>query len=227
MGITDIFYNATNQSQTDYFLVGALPSPTLKLPEVGNQTAIINLRSQNTAFAVSGTSAKPSGWKTYGQQATALSQKYTLTSADITNGYLRFKIAAVMENPAHTAKQQPFYAVQVNNYTKGKYGANPSFFQWSYANQPGVPWNTLSSKGTQSGSNATYQYLNWQNFSISFADYNFSAGDEIELIVLAAGCSPGGHDGHVYLDNVTTSSNLAGLLISTTGPATTTPGSSS
>ncbi len=45
-GITDIFDGAT-QSLTDYFLVGATPTSNLYLPEVGTQTAMINLRSKH------------------------------------------------------------------------------------------------------------------------------------------------------------------------------------
>ncbi|HBB53390.1 MAG TPA: hypothetical protein DCZ80_05770, partial [Legionellales bacterium] len=138
--------------------------------------------------------------------------------------HIRFKIAAVMENPAHTAKQQPFYAIQINNYTKRRTGSNPLYFQWSYAAQPGVPWKTVPQKGTNSGSNATYSYVDWQNYDLAFAASEIDIGDIVELVVLAAGCSPGGHDGHVYLDNVTTAPLTAGLLISAVGNPTTTPG---
>lgn len=178
--------------------------------------------------AVSGTSAKPTGWLKYGGLATALSQSITITLADVSPDgqvHLRFKLSAVMENPAHQANQQPFYAVQINNLTTGRKGKNPLFFQWSYAAQPGVPWNSLTQKGTNSGSNATYNYIDWQNFDVPLSSTEFSIGDQIELVVLAAGCSPGGHDGHIYLDGVTTQTPSSGLGISATGPATVTPGS--
>jgi hypothetical protein len=226
-GITDII-SGTTQTLTDYFLVG-IPGISLKLPEVQSQTAMVNLRSVTPKQSVSGTSAKPSGWATYGQQATALSQKITIGSGDINlvdnKVHILFKIAAVMENPAHTAKQQPFYAIQINNLTKGRTGSNPLYFQWSYAAQPGVPWKTVIQKGSNSGSNASYTFVDWQNYNLAFSNTDISEGDEVELIVLAAGCSPGGHDGHVYLDNVTTNaSGAAGLLISASGDASTTPG---
>ncbi len=116
------------------------------------------------------------------------------------------RIAPVLENPAHTAKQQPFYAIQINNLTTGRTGSNPLFFQWSYAGQAGVPWQTLSKKGSNSGSNATYTYTDWQNFDFAPGGgaNGINVGDQIQLIVLAAGCSPGGHDGHIYLDDVST-----------------------
>jgi hypothetical protein len=107
--------------------------------------------------------------------------------------------------------------------TKKRLGSNPLFFQWSYAGQPGVPWKKISKKGTNNGSNITYTYVDWQNYDRAFTSSEIAVGDEVELIVLAAGCSPGGHDGHVYLDQVTTG-DAAGLSISAVGDATTYPG---
>ncbi len=207
-GISDIVFSNTPQSIFDWFLNNATPTTTIKLPVTGTQTAMINLRSVNSQQSVSGTSVKPQGWRTYGQQATALSQTITITNADLSSGlaHIRFKIAPVLENPAHAAKQQPFYAIQINNLTTGRAGLNPLFFQWSYAGQAGVPWQTLSKKGSNSGSNATYNYTDWQNFDFAPGPglNGINVGDQIQLIVLAAGCSPGGHDGHIYLDDVST-----------------------
>jgi hypothetical protein len=220
LGITDIISNPSSQSQFDWFLNGATPITTIKLPENGTQTAMINLRSVNDKKSVSGTSAKPSGWATYGQQATALTQTITIDNNDIDPAdgkvHIRFKYAPVLENPAHTAKQQPFYAIQINNLTTGRTGSNPLFFQWSYAAQAGVPWKALATKGINSGSNATYTYTDWQNFDYAPGNNLIHVGDQIQLIVLASGCSPGGHDGHIYLDDVTTrlTGISKGLLIS-------------
>ena len=220
LGITDII-NAATQSRFDWFLDGATPTTTIKLPETGQQTAMINLRSVNDKKSVSGTSAKPSGWATYSQQATALKQTITINYTNDLDPdgkvHIRFRYAPVLENPAHTAKQQPFYAIQINNLTTGRTGSNPLFFQWSYAAQPGVPWKALATKGTKSGSNATYTYTDWINFDYAADTSLIGDGDNIELVVLASGCSPGGHDGHIYLDGVTTkldNANDSGLLIS-------------
>jgi hypothetical protein len=221
--------NGATQTLYDYFLYGVSPDTKLLLPEEGNYSAMINLQSVNAPLSVSGTSAKPSGWKTYGKLATALSQTITIEPGDIDSNqqvHIRFKLAAVMENPAHTAKQQPFYAVQINNLTTGRKGSNPLFFQWSYAAQPGVPWNTINVKGTNSGSNVTYTYVDWQNFDVTLSSSEVKMDDEIELIVLAAGCSPGGHDGHIYLDSVTTQEPKtgSGLIIKADGPKQITAG---
>ncbi|NDH08526.1 MAG: hypothetical protein EBY16_02700 [Gammaproteobacteria bacterium] len=228
-GITDIVKATNTQTLYDYFLNGALPTTTIKLPVTGEQTAMVNVRTVNAIKSVSGTSSKPRGWSTYAKQATALSQTITISTADFNAGvvHIRFKVAPVMENPAHTAKQQPFYAIQINNLTTTRKGSNPLYFQWSYAAQPGVPWKTLSSGGSNSGSNATYTYTDWQTYDIPLDASVVSVGDQIELVVLAAGCSPGGHDGHVYLDDVTTASASAeGLTISVTGDSTTYAGGS-
>lgn len=230
LGITDIvkvLLPEETQSKYDYFLNEASPTTTIKLPVTGLQTAMINLRSEHATKSVSGTSGKPSGWAKYGKQATSLSQTITITPDDVSAGvvHIRFKVAPVMENPAHTAKQQPFYAIQINNLTTGRKGSDPLYFQWSYAAQPGVPWKTLTTGGTSSGSNATYTYTDWQTYDIPLDSSVVSIWDQVELIVLAAGCSPGGHDGHIYLDDVTTASSSAeGLSISVTGDATTYPG---
>ena len=221
LGLTDIFKNDVNQSQDDYFLFGATPTSTLKLPESNKNTAMINLRSQTPPEGVSGTAGKPSNWQKFGKLATQLSQTIKIDSTDITEGsvHIRFKLAAVMENPDHTEKQQPFYAVQINNLTTNPNRDNPLFFQWSYAAQPGIPWKTITKKGTNSGSNATYNYVDWQSFDVDLKK-QANVGDSIELVVLAAGCSPGGHDGHVYLDDVTTGKPSAPLSVVAKGPLT-------
>jgi len=225
-GISDIVFSNTPQSIFDWFLNNATPITTIKLPVTGTQTAMINLRSVNSQQSVSGTSVKPQGWRTYGQQATALSQTTTAELSPDGLAHIRFKIAPVLENPAHTAKQQPFYAIQINNLTTGRTGSNPLFFQWSYAGQAGVPWQTLSIKGSNSGSNATYTYTDWQNFDFAPGPgaNGINVGDQIQLIVLAAGCSPGGHDGHIYLDDVSTvplTPTTSSLLINVSTTSTT------
>ncbi len=211
LGITDIV-TGTQQTLYDYFLNGASPTTTLKLPITGSNTAMINLRSVNPTKSVSGTSGKPSGWSKYAKQATSLSQTITIQAGDRSsdgNVHIKFKVAPVMENPAHTAKQQPFYAIQINNLTTGRTGSNPLYFQWSYAAQPGVPWKTLTAGGSNSGSNATYTYTDVQTYDLSFSQTDIRNEDQVQLIVLAAGCSPGGHDGHIYIDDVTTGASTS------------------
>jgi hypothetical protein len=229
-GISDVFVAATPQSLFDYFLAGASPTPDQKIPLAETQTAMINLRSVNSPFMVAGTSApKPPTplWTLIATQATSLSQQIMVQPSDIDPDgkfHVRFKGAAVLENPNHTAVQQPFVAVQLNNNSTIRNGSNPLFFQWIYSNEPGIPYGSLAGgAGTNTGSNTRYLYSQVRGFDIAQEDAFVQVGDLIELVVIASGCSLGGHDGHFYLDDVQTGIP-AGLWISTTGPASATPG---
>lgn len=225
-GISDMVVGPT-QSLFDYFLFGATPTPTQELPLSGTQSASINLRSINTPYTVSGTGGKPAGWTTIAKQATSISQQIVVQASDFdpTDGlfHVRFKTAGVMENPTHAANEQPFAAVQLNNITTGRTGANPLFFEWIYSAEPGIPWYTLTTAGTNSGSNIDYLYSNIRGFDISQDNTLVHVGDTIELVGLASGCSLGGHDGHLYLDDVQTGIPQ-GLWITVQGPTSAAPG---
>jgi uncharacterized repeat protein (TIGR01451 family) len=226
-GITDI-YDASNPSQPDdYFLFGTTPAPTLLLPGTGLQSASVNLRSGHAPLTVSGITAKPPTWTHNSKQATSISQRITVQASDIdpVDGkvHVRFIASPVLENPAHSINQQPFFAIQLNNVTTGRTGADPLFFQWKFAAQPGTPWKNITSAGSNPGSNTSYQYMDWQSFDMSPGNAYIHVGDTIEVVVIASGCSLGGHDGHVYLDDVHTAIP-ANLWVSATGPASTTPG---
>ena len=227
-GITDIV-NGVTQTLEDWFLAGASPQPTLFLPINGLQSVMINLRSINETFTVSGDLNKPIGWTTIPRQATSITQQITVLSSDIdpidNKVHIRLKAAPVLENPDHAPNEQPFVAIQLNNITTGRINANPLFFQWNFPDQPGVPWKNLSGgAGTNSGSNTSYTYTDMQAFDIAPGNAFIHVGDIIELVALASGCSPGGHDGHMYLDDVQTSIP-AGLWVVATGPLSATPGS--
>jgi uncharacterized repeat protein (TIGR01451 family) len=227
-GIVDI-YDASNPSNPDdYFLFGATPAPTLLLPGTGLQSASVNLRSGRALLAKSGTTPI-TGWVTTGKRATSISQQITIQPSDFdpvdNKVHIRFIAAPVLENPAHNVNQQPFFAIQLNNITTGRVSANPLFFQWNFASQPGTPWKDLSAgAGTQLGSNTSYQYTEWQSFDISPGNAFIHVGDTIEVVVIASGCSLGGHEGHVYVDDMHTTIPSS-LWVNATGPASTTPGS--
>ena len=225
-GITDIIQGPT-QTLFDWFLEGATPTPTMLLPLSGLQTVMVNLRSVNQTFTVSGTDNKPVGWTLIPSQATSISQQITVQSSDIDpldgKVHIRFKAAPVLENPAHIPENQPFFAIQLNNLTTGRTGANPLYFRWDYANQPGVSWQSLSTPGTNSGSSLDYLYTDQQAYDISPGNAFLHVGDVIELIVLASGCSQTGHDGHIYVDDVQTSLP-PGLWVSASGPLSSSPG---
>ncbi|MFA6303716.1 MAG: hypothetical protein WC627_11390 [Legionella sp.] len=229
-GISDIL-TAPTQTLYDYFLKGALTAPNQApvdqlLPIEGTQAAMINVRWFHTPYAKSGTS-KINNWISVGQQATSISQQIVISPTDFDpfdqKVHIRFKAAPVLEDPQHKASQQPFIAIQLNNLSTLRNGSNPLFFVWNYAGQPGVPWTRLSKKGTNAGSNLTYLFTDWQAFDIAPGNSLINVGDTIELIVLASGCSPNGHDGHLYLDGVSTQLPK-GLWVVVTGPETATPG---
>ncbi len=229
-GITEI-YDASNPSNpNDYFLLGATPTPTLVLPGNGLQSVSVNLRSGHAPFAHSG-SGLPSGggWAAIVQRATSVSQQITVQPSDIdpVDGkvHVRYIAAPVLDNPSHAVSEQPFFAIQLNNLTTGRTGSNPLFFQWNFSNQPGVPWKNLGAgPGTNLGSSSTYQYTDWQSFDMSPGNAFIHVGDTIEVVALASGCALGGHEGHLYLDDVGTAIP-SGLWVTATGPASTTPGS--
>lgn len=226
-GVTNVIQGAT-QTLTDYFLEGATPTPTLLLPIAGTKSAMINLRSIDTPLTKVGSTNPVTGWARISSQATSLSQRITVQSSDVdpTDGkvHIRFIAAPVLQNPAHAANQQPFMAIQLNNITTERTGSNPLFFQWSFGGQAGVPWKSLTGAGTNSGSASNYQYTDLQAFDIAPGNAFIHVGDEIELIALASGCSPGGHDGHMYLDNVHTYIPPGLLWVFATGPVSSTPG---
>ncbi len=224
-GISDIV-NGPTQTIQDYFLFGAQPTPTLLLPVTALQSAIINMRSINAPLAKS-SSGNIAGWTNLQRQATAFSQQITVQSSDVDPldhvVHVRLKIAPVINAPAHSPQEQPFFAVQLNNITTGRTGSNPLFFLWNYAGQAGVPWKLLTQAGTNPGGNIAYQYTDWQAVDIAPGNAFVHVGDVIELVVIAAGCSQGGHEGHIYLDDVHTYIPPA-LWVSAVGPASSTPG---
>ncbi len=199
------------------------------LPGTGLQSASINLRSVNAPLTKSGTGAI-AGWTRIGQQATSVSQQITVQASDIdpidNKVHVRFIAAPVLDNPSHSVNEQPFFAIQLNNITTGRTAANPLFFQWNFASQPGTPWKnlTLCGAGTNPGCRTTYQYTDWQAFDIAPGNAFIHVGDEIEVVVIASGCSQGGHEGHVHLDDMHTTIP-SGLWVTASGPASTTPGS--
>lgn len=216
------------KSTDDYFLEGATPTPTLLLPIAGTQSLIINVRPYHTPKTKSGTNLSISGWTTVASRATEVSQTITVSSTDVDatdhKVHIRFIAAPVLQNSPHAANQQPFVAIELDNSTTGRTGANPLYFQWNYGGQPGAQWNSLTAGGTNQGSDSSYQYQIFNAFDISPGNAFIHVGDQITLRLLASGCSPGGHEGHMYVDQVGVNIPSDLLWISGTGPAQSTPG---
>jgi uncharacterized repeat protein (TIGR01451 family) len=162
---------------------------SLRFPRYGVQSTYVNSRTGNN------------------RNANGLSQKHTIGMGDIDptdmKVHLRFTAAPVVENPNHQANQQPYYYVELRNVTKGTI----LYSDFNLSNQPGVPWKT--------GIGQTL-YTDWQLVDIA-PGAGAVAGDEVELEIIAAGCSLGGHYGRVYVDGF--GAVIPGLFVSGTGPA--------
>ncbi len=145
-------------------------APTIVLPRVGQLTAQLNDQSG-------------------GALVTTLVQTDTVTSADIDPAdgmpHIRFAFAPVMDDPNHSPNQQPYFYVSVKNLADN----GILFEQFAYSGQAGI--NFLNGAGS-------WKYLEFQNVDIVLP--LSAVGQQVELTIVAADCSLGGHGGYVYVD---------------------------
>lgn len=165
-------------------------SASLRWPRYGNKVAIVNQR-------------------TAGRNVNAMRQTMTIGAGDIDSvdgmAHVRFVVAPVLENPAgHDPNEQPYYWVRLNNLTK----STVLYQDFNASAQPGVPWKLVSANG--------YAYTDWQLVDIAPGNAALAIGDQVELEVIAAACSLGGHWGQVYVDGV--GSTIPGIFVKATGP---------
>jgi uncharacterized repeat protein (TIGR01451 family) len=175
------------ETQTDTTL-GAAAS--LRWPRFGNKCALVNGNATGDNANVN-----------------SLTQTMTVANADIDPvdglAHVRFVVAPVLQNPAHNPSEQPYYFVQLKNISKGNAIVYSDF---NLSAQPGVPWKTVG----------TTYYTDWQLVDIAPGPAQLGLGDQVELEIIAAGCSLGGHWGQVYVDGVAT--QIPGLFVTGTGP---------
>ncbi len=145
-------------------------APTIALPRAGHFTARLNDEAG-------------------GARVTRLRQIDTLTAADIDplDGlpHLRFAFAPVMDDPSHAPHEQPYFYVAVRNLADN----SVLFEQFAYSGQAGFDF--LPGSGN-------WKYLEFQDVDAVLP--LTAIGQPIELIVIAADCSLGGHGGYVYVD---------------------------
>ncbi|HYI00454.1 InlB B-repeat-containing protein, partial [Hyalangium sp.] len=169
---------------------------TLRYPKYGQWSAVINRQGAS-------------------EKTNSLRQIFTITNADVDPAdgkvHLRFALAPVLQDPGHSAKDQPYYFVLLHNATKG----TQLFSTFAYSNQPGVPWQEDPSTGVL--------YTDWQIFDVAPGSAHLDIGDQIQLNIIAAGCAQGGHYGHVYVDSF--GAFLPGLSIAASAPAQANAGS--
>src|SRR5262249_45126045 len=186
------------------------PDPTLgapasfRWPRYGNQAAIVNQLGNNN-------------------NVNSLSQTMTVTAGDVDpldgKVHIRFVFAPVLENPpaGHVFYQLPYYFIQVTNVTQG---GTILYQDFGAAGATGI-WQTLTT-GTPPNQNV-YAYTDWQLVDVAPGSSAISMNDRIQLQILAAGCSLGGHFGEVYVDGV--GPTIPGISVEATGPTQVNPGS--
>ncbi len=132
--------------------------------------------------------------------------------------HVKFTYAAVMVNPVgHTNEQKPYFRVRAINLSNGN--AVLHDFQ-SFVGEAGKNWQNGAAFNSE-----FWQYLDWTLIDLVSTPGNpVNAGDNIQIIVSAAGCQPSGHPGYVYVDEIT-DNDIAGPTVQATGPATTASGS--
>ena len=179
----------------------------LRFPAYGNYSVRVN---SELSYASGG----------YGQNGNAITQNIP-AYIDPSDGkaHIKFTYAAVMVNPGsgHTPEQKPYFRVRAINTSNG----NAVLYDFqSYVSEPGKNWQNGAAFGGE-----FWQYLDWTLIDLTPTPGNpVNAGDIVQVIVSAAGCSPSGHPGYVYVDEIT-DNEVAGPTVSATGPATTGTGS--
>ena len=122
-----------------------------------------------------------------------IKQKGTIREVDRdpTDGklHVRFSYAAVLEDPGHNAKDQPYFHVYLKDTTTGQ----TLYDDFAYANQPGrVFYTTRPPSGSK--------WVSTPFIDVDIVVPDSSLGNQLEIRVLGADCSLGGHGGYVYVD---------------------------
>ncbi len=108
---------------------------------------------------------------------------------DVNVPKLSFYWAAVMQDPGHTAAEQPFVDIIVQDVTNGN---EVIYYKHFYANDPSYPGWIV---GT-----GQWRGINWQQ--VTLTDLSARKGHQIRIRVVGADCTQGGHGGYAYLDGV-------------------------
>ncbi|MFO0575211.1 MAG: hypothetical protein U1A78_14570 [Polyangia bacterium] len=205
MSVANLGLAAGGTNKT-YARMGAMPesvvpagltaADTLRFPRFGQYSGVVNeLGNSNNANRIV--------------------QQFTTTQADVDaldgNIHVRFALAPVLENPSHSPNQQPYFYLELRNVTKNSL----LFSSFNFSGQAGVPW-----KNSAAGTNV--QYTDWQLFDVAPGPTGIGIGDTLRMDVIAAGCSQGGHYGHLYLDGF--GAYIPGLTVVASGPQATNAG---
>lgn len=189
----------TNQPDPE---MGVLAS--LRYCRYGTKCAVVNRQSS-------------SNWGN-NRNVNGITQTMTIAAGDVDPAdgqiHVRFVFAPVLQNPGHPANQQPYYFAQLTNTTTNTI----LYTDFNLSAQAGVPWKTITPPGIEE-----INYVDWSLVDIAPGAAKIKQGDVVQLEMIAAGCSQGGHFGEVYVDGI--GSTVPGLFISGVGPAQANPGS--
>ena len=163
----------TGTAPESVLAAGLQTGDTLMYPRFGKYAAVVNELGKNT-------------------NSNELFQSLTTTATDIDSIdgkiHIRFVLAPVLQNPGHADKLQPYFYLELRNVTKGTL----LFSSFNFSNQAGVPYKS-------SGGGAV-QYTDWQLFDVAPGAAGLAVGDTVTMDIIASGCQPGGHWGHLYVD---------------------------
>jgi hypothetical protein len=189
----------------------------LMYPAVGNYSARVNSQESWSGGAGGG----------HGQNANTLYQSSEVGLGDVDGidgkVHLRLLYAAVMvePNPAHTFDQMPMFFLEVKDETTNTI----ILHKQSYVGELGIPWQTglpVGTGGTGGATDGIWKFLDWSYVDIIAGEStgpNSIIGHTLSVKIVATGCSPTGHPGYVYVDELG-SSNVGVPAVVATGPAT-------
>jgi gliding motility-associated-like protein len=121
--------------------------------------------------------------------AEAEGMNYTFTIPANRNDFsLIYNYAVVMQNPNHTAKEQPKFSARVFNVTTNEYIGCSSF---NYVASLGLPGFQVSA------TTSSVLFKDWTPVTIKLSGY---AGATIRLEFTTNDCTKGGHFGYAYVD---------------------------
>jgi hypothetical protein len=198
----------------------------LKYPAVGHYSARIN--SQDSWNGAG-----------FGANANTLYQETTVDLNDVDGSdgkvHLRLMYAAAMVEPdpgnLHTFDEMPMFFLEVKDLgTAGAPLDTILVHKQSYVGEPGVPWQNGPAVGTAGSGTAfdgTWKFLDWTYVDVIAGDGSGAAsiiGHTLSIKIVATGCSPTGHPGYVYVDEIG-SAHVGTPSVSASGPATRVTGS--
>ena len=124
-----------------------------------------------------------------------ISQSDTVTEADRDPSdnqlHIRFNYAVVLDDPSHSANQQPFFFLRVRNVT-----TNTILYEdFSFAGQTGTQFVSVPSP---TGGAQNPKFLDWKAADVIVPGAQL--GNTIEVYLMASDCSLSAHAGYAYLD---------------------------